>query len=284
MQVIVAQSAGFCWGVRRAVEKAREAARHDGSTVYTDGPLIHNEDMMRRLNEEGVVEAEDPQTLAGGTLIVRAHGIPPERRERLRRLPLRLVDATCPDVSRIQGLVRRHTRRGEDILIYGDPGHAEVTGLLGFAGGRGHVVTSPADIAALPPLGRVCLVAQSTQFPEDYDAIAAAVRARFPDATVLDTICDATKSRQAEIRDMAARVEAFVVVGGRQSANTMRLVKLAATLRPTFHVQTSRELEPACLAGFRTVGLTAGASTPAFVIEDVRQALERLPERDKPPA
>lgn len=281
MKVIVAGSAGFCWGVRRAVERARAEAARSPGPVFTDGPLIHNEHMIRRLREEGIVETDRPETLEGGTLIIRAHGIPPDRRQALRALPLRLVDATCPDVARIQGIVRKHAAAGFDIVIFGDDGHAEVLGLLGFAAGRGRVVTSAKAVAGLPPLGKVCLVSQSTQFPSDYGQVADAVRARYPGAVVFDTICEATKSRQDEIRELAGRVDAFVVVGGRQSANTLRLAELAATLRPAFHVQSARELDPAALAGVRTIGLTAGASTPASVIEEVRRALEELPPRSE---
>ena len=276
MKVIVAKSAGFCWGVQRAVEKAREAARRSPEPVYTDGPLIHNEEMMRRLRHEGIEERRDPETLSGGTLVIRAHGIPPERRRLLRKLPVTLLDATCPDVAKIQGLVKKHAARGCHILIYGDPGHAEVTGLLGFAGERGHVIASVDDVRALPELSAVCLVAQSTQFPDDYAEVAAVVHQRYPDTIVLDTICAATKSRQSELREIAQAADAIVVVGDRQSANTLRLVKLAAAFKPAFHVQTSAELEPAKLRGYAVVGLTAGASTPADIIDSVRTALERI--------
>lgn len=276
MRVVVAESAGFCRGVKRAVEKARALAREHGGIIHTDGPLIHNQEMIRELEAERVVECGAPSSLTAGTLLIRAHGIPPERRAMLSRLPVHLADATCPDVARIQGLIRAHARRGFSILIYGDPGHAEVEGLLGYAEGRGYVLATPAEVASLPALERVCLVSQSTQFPFAFDQMAAAVRERFPSAVVLDTICESTRNRQAEVVRMAGEVDAFVVVGGSHSANTMRLVELARSLRPTIHIQTAAQLQPSALGTARVVGLTAGASTPSFIIDDVRATLERL--------
>jgi (E)-4-hydroxy-3-methyl-but-2-enyl pyrophosphate reductase len=277
MHVIVAESAGFCRGVRRAVEKARLVAA--GATpVYTDGPLIHNRQMMDRLRGEGVVECDDPACLAGGKLLIRAHGIPPARRHMLSQLPIELVDATCPDVARIQGLIRQHARRGCHVVVFGDPDHPEVVGLLGFAEERGHVVRDATEVDRLPAVTPVCLVAQSTQSPVAYREVEQAMRRRFRELTVLDTICASTKRRQDELAELAPRVDAFVVVGGTHSANTIRLVRLAQGMRPTFHIETAAELNADALKTFRTVGLTAGASTPAFVIEDVRHALADLPD------
>jgi len=274
MQVIVAKSAGFCMGVRRAVDKARSLLKESGSNVYTDGPLIHNRQMMGRLEAEGITECDDPASLSDGLLLVRAHGISPERRRLLRELPVALADATCPDVARIQGLVRKYVHDGYRVLIFGDDGHPEVVGLLGHADGKGHVVQSDEDVPTLPDMERVCLVAQSTQFVHAYDTVADAVRKRFPEVQVLDTICASTKARQGELEEMARTADAIVVVGGQHSANTLRLAALARTLRPTFHVQTADDIDPSDFADFETVALTAGASTPDEVIEEVRRKLE----------
>ena len=274
MKVLLAKSAGFCWGVERAVESARKQAA--SGPVYTDGPLIHNQQMMDQLKAEGITESSSPESLTAGTLIIRAHGIPPERRDALRKLPVRLVDATCPDVAKIQGMIKKHAAQGYYTILFGDCGHAEVTGLLGYSANRGHVVNTPADVAALPDLHQVCLVSQSTQFPLAYEAIIQAVRTRFHDAVILDTICKSTKNRQQELLDMAAKVEAIVVVGGAHSANTLRLVELAATLKPTYHIQTGDQLDIEKLKHCTSVGLTAGASTPEFIIADVRKRLENI--------
>lgn len=276
MRVVLARSAGFCRGVRRAVEKARSLARQKSTSVYTDGPLIHNERVMAELRREGVRETDHPERLRHAALVVRAHGISPERRAWLRQLPVQLVDGTCPDVARIQGVVRKQAAAGRFILILGDPGHAEVVGLLGYAAGRGVVVTGPADVRRLRIAAPVCLCSQSTQAPEDFRRTACAVRARFRDALILGTICDATKDRQAELARIASKVEALVVVGSRQSANTLRLVRLARRLRPTFHIEGPEQIQPGRLRRFQSVGLTAGASTPDCIIRAVRQSLQAI--------
>ena len=276
MNIVVAKSAGFCRGVTRAVRKAQELARESRVIVHTDGPLIHNEQVMADLRAQGIEATDAPELLTGGTLLVRAHGISPQRRQMLKRLPVRLVDATCPDVGRSQGLVQKHARQGYATIIFGDPGHAEVVGLLGCADEKGFVVTSPDDVARLPDLRPVCLCAQSTQFPDDYEAIAAAVRARFPDAVVLNTICEATRRRQSELIEIARRVDAVVVVGSEHSANTRRLVELARRHTRALLVPTADQLRPEDLSGCRTVGLTAGASTPEDIIDAVRRRLEAM--------
>lgn len=273
MKVLTAQSAGFCRGVHRAVQRACELAAA-GAPVYSDGPLIHNRQMMAELRRNGVIECDDPAKIDHGTLIIRAHGIPPTRRHWLQKLPVHLVDATCPDVARIQAWIRKYARQGYDIVIYGDVGHAEVIGLLGYAEGCGHVVGEPAEVAALPILRRICLVAQSTQFPGAYAKVAAAIRERFPDTIVLDTICESTCRRQREMEALARDCDAIVVVGGLHSANTLRLVALARELRPTVHIETAAELHPEDFRGVKQVCLTGGASTPLFVLAEAQRRLE----------
>ncbi|MBT3294426.1 MAG: 4-hydroxy-3-methylbut-2-enyl diphosphate reductase [Verrucomicrobia bacterium] len=274
MEVIVARSAGFCMGVQRAVEKARRLASGQEGPVYTDGALIHNQQMMAQLDSENIRPCPDLAALRDDTLLIRAHGIPPARRKRLQALPCRLRDATCPDVARIQGLIRKHARQGYQVVILGDSGHAEVVGLLGFAEGRGHVIAGPEDVARLPEMEKVCLVSQSTQFPSRFEATAHTMRARYPALIAIDTICDATRHRQGDIVEMADQVDAFVVVGGSHSANTLRLVELARGLKPTVHIQTAGDLQPGEFEDVRIVGLTAGASTPSFIIAEVRAQLE----------
>jgi (E)-4-hydroxy-3-methyl-but-2-enyl pyrophosphate reductase len=278
MQVIRAKSGGFCWGVRRAVDKVTQlAAQADGEPIYTDGPLIHNDQMIHDLEQRGITATDHPESATGHTLVVRAHGIAPARRATLKQLDLTLQDATCPDVAKIHAAIKQHVNKGYQIIIYGDQGHAEVTGLAGYAGDHGHVVSTIADVDALPPMAKVALVAQTTQLPPDYAALADAVTARYPDATILDTICNSTKHRLMELTDLAQKVDAFIVVGGAHSANTVRLFQVAAKLKPAHHIQTASQLDPTWFTNLHTIGLTAGASTPDFIIDEVQSALEQLP-------
>jgi 4-hydroxy-3-methylbut-2-enyl diphosphate reductase len=244
--------------------------------------------MMEVLTGEGIREVGDyrsetklevsKSTDADAVMVVRAHGISPERREYLKSLGMEFRDATCPDVGIIAGKVRMHARKGYATVIFGDPKHPEVIGLLGYAEGKGHVITSEAEIDALPDLGaQVCMVSQSTMFTDEFEKLAARLKARFAPTLVFDTICGATKDRQADIRELQKQgCQAIVVIGGRHSANTVKLAKLVEIHGlPCFHVETAAELDFAALARFGTVGVTAGASTPAFLIDEVCLQLEK---------
>lgn len=279
MRVVQARNAGFCFGVRRAIETAERTAREaGGAPVHTDGPLIHNAHEVARLGRLGVHPCADPAALpAGATVVVRAHGIPPARRAWLEGLGLRVVDATCPRVAGIQRICREAAAAGRRVLVLGDAGHAEVVGLLGCSGPGAAVVDGPAAVEALPDPGApVTLVSQSTQAPERFRETADAVRRRWPDARIADTICRATRDRQGELGELAAGADAIVVVGSPESANTGRLASLAAALRPTVVVDSAEDLRAEDFAGAGTVGLTAGASTPDAMIAAVRARLESM--------
>jgi len=288
--VIRAKSAGFCWGVERAIDIAREYAQKGRHPVYTDGPLIHNRQMMEVLTGEGIREVGDYSkqekldvTAGAGehpVMVVRAHGISPDRRQYLKSLGMEFRDATCPDVGIIAGKVRLHAKRGFHTVIFGDAKHPEVIGLLGYTEGHGHVVASKADIDALPDLGsNVCMVSQSTMFTDEFEILGAHLKQRFPQALIFDTICGATKDRQADVVELHRQgCEAIIVIGGRHSANTVKLAKLVELQGlPCFHVETVAELDLKALQRYAVVGVTAGASTPAFLIDEVCTQLEALP-------
>ena len=287
MKVIRAKSAGFCWGVERAIQVAREEACGGERRVYTDGPLIHNKQMMEALSHEDIREVGDYQSKQDLSLpeeeekdsvvVVRAHGISPQRRNYLKGLGLPFRDGTCPDVGIIAGKVKLHAQKGYDIVIFGDREHPEVIGLLGYANDRGHVVANEADLESLPAFeGGVAMVSQSTMFTHEFQNLSAILSQRYPDMLVFDTICGATKERQSDLVSLVEQgAEAIVVIGGRHSANTKKLAKLAAANdRPTFHVETAEDLDAESFSSFALVGVTAGASTPEFIIRSVCERLE----------
>ena len=291
MKVLRAKSAGFCRGVERAINIARDYARRGKSPVFTDGPLIHNRQMMAELSREGVRELGDYRSRSeleislseeekkNAVLVVRAHGISPRRREYLKTLGIEFHDATCPDVAAIAGRVRQYARKGFSTVIFGDPEHPEVVGILGYSEERGHAVRTLEDILALPDLGeKVCMVSQSTMYADEFEKLAAALRARFPGAVIFNTICGATRDRQGDVPALAQQgAEAIVVIGGRHSANTVKLARLVERQGlPCYHIETLRELDLGAMARYATVGVTAGASTPGFLIDDVCDALARL--------
>ena len=289
MKVIRAKSAGFCWGVERAIQIAREEAQGGKRRVYTDGPLIHNRQMMNALSKEDVREVGDYQSKEEldlekteekeSVVVVRAHGISPQRRDYLKGLGLPFRDGTCPDVGIIAGKVKSHAEKGYRVVIFGDPDHPEVIGLMGYAQGRGHVVHSPEDLKNLPDLGdKVAMVSQSTMFTHEFKALTSELAEKYPSLIVFDTICGATKERQSDLVELVKEgADAIVVIGGKHSANTRKLAKLASSYdRPTFHVETAEDLDSEMLKEFSTVGVTAGASTPEFIIRSVCEKLENI--------
>lgn len=288
MKIIRAKSAGFCWGVERAINIARSCAQ-DGSAVFSDGPLIHNRQMIDNLEKEGIHEIGDYQSsrdisggLSGvddGVLVVRAHGVSPQRREYLKGIGLRFRDATCPDVGVVAGKIRMHARNGFATVIFGDRNHPEVIGLLGYADGRGYAVQTCNDVDALPPLGdKVCMVSQTTMFTEDFDSLSRYLKGKYPGLVILDTICGATKARQRDLSELVGQgAQAIVVIGGHHSANTRKLADLARrTGLPTYHVETAVDLDVKVFEGVDVVGVTAGASTPEFLIDEVCRRLSSV--------
>jgi 4-hydroxy-3-methylbut-2-en-1-yl diphosphate reductase len=267
---------GRCTGVRRAVDLALETARRErGKLVYTIGPLIHNPQAVRELADEGVValsEAELDGRVAGKAVVIRAHGVPPALRARLEALGARVVDATCPRVLASQRKARGFGLRGYSVVIAGDAGHGEVTGIAGYAPGA-VVVGEPEEARAVPLRPPVALIAQTTIKREEYEAIRDVLAERFPGLEVVDSICPCTAERLEALEALAADVEAIVVVGGRNSANTARLLATARDLgKPAWLVETAAEL-PDEAFGYGRVGLTAGASTPESLIDEVESAL-----------
>jgi (E)-4-hydroxy-3-methyl-but-2-enyl pyrophosphate reductase len=280
MGIIMAKTAGFCMGVKRAVDVVLDMAGHkNGEAIYTYGPLIHNPQTVELLRKRGIIPIrsldEFDRAPAGAAMVIRAHGISPAERRKIKEKGFRIIDATCPKVAHVQAIIRKHAAAGFTVLIAGDREHPEVNGLLGFAGEAGIVLGVPGDVDGLPPLPKACVVAQTTQSLEDYAVIVRRVKERFPEAVIFDTICDSTETRQAEIKALAAGTDAVFIVGGRNSANTRRLAELAKLQgKPAFHIEASDEL--------RGIDISAGASTPNWIIDRVVDHLTgRLGKREE---
>jgi 4-hydroxy-3-methylbut-2-enyl diphosphate reductase len=280
MKVKLAKTAGFCMGVRRALELVLSEANKDGGPLYTFGPLIHNKQVMKLLEAKGVVPVEDLSGLKSGAVVIRAHGIPPKQRQALKASGLKIIDATCPRVARVQSIIRYHTHKGYQTVIVGEEDHAEVIALVGYSNGQAHVISTPEHVEGLPPMDKVLMVAQTTQERHNYEDIIKALRERFPQAEIFDTICEATQNRQEEIRSFAHQVDGIVVVGGYHSGNTRRLAQVSRAIGlPTFHVETEADLDKQQLAPMEVVGVTAGASTPNWMIKNVVREIEAIQSR-----
>jgi 4-hydroxy-3-methylbut-2-enyl diphosphate reductase len=284
MKVRLAKTAGFCMGVRRAMELALEANYHYPDPIYTYGPLIHNPQVLKMLKEKGIRILDPDQDQQTGTLIIRAHGIPPQDHERLKKTGFKIVDATCPRVIKVQAIINKYAQDGFTPIIVGDRDHPEVIGLLGYSQGRGIVLTDPDQVDDLPDLDKVLVVAQTTQDESLFQEAVQQIRGRFPDSLVFNTICNATLERQQEIRDLAHEVDGLVIVGGYNSGNTRRLVAITqAEGTPCFHVETEDELDQKEISRLKTVGVTAGASTPNWMIRKVVQELEAIKSQEGQP-
>jgi (E)-4-hydroxy-3-methyl-but-2-enyl pyrophosphate reductase len=279
MNVKLAKTAGFCMGVKRAVDMVIDMARQKGrEIIYTYGPLIHNPQTVELLRKRGIIPVgslnEIDCTPAGAMMVVRAHGISPSERDKIKEKGFQIIDATCPKVAHVQAIIRKHAAAGFTVLIVGNREHPEVNSLLGFAGEAGIILSTPEEVENLPELAKVCVVAQTTQNIDEYAIITRGIRKRFPDAVVFNTICDSTEKRQTEIKALAAGTDAVFVVGGLNSANTRRLAELAKLQgKPAFHIETADELKRIDIESYRRIGVSAGASTPNWIIDRVADHL-----------
>ena len=273
MEVLTARTAGFCMGVRRAVEMALAAAAEAGGAVYSLGPLIHNRQVVEFLAQNGVRVAQEPPL--AGTVIIRAHGVGPQVLRELSARGVRVVDATCPHVLSSQRTIARETQAGRECVLAGDRDHPEVVGLAGYAVTPVHIISNVEEARMLRPGGAFFLIAQTTFMHHQYGEIAQELRGRFPDCRVFDSICGATGERQREARALAEACGVLVVAGGADSANTRRLAEVGREAGArVLLVETEAELRAEDFAGVARVGLSAGASTPDWIIEEVRRRLE----------
>ncbi len=278
MEIKLAKTAGFCMGVRRAVDIVLDVAQHEkGSRIYTYGPLIHNPQTIELLKHRGITaisaieEIPDKQQ---AVLIIRAHGIAPDERRKLKESGVRIIDATCPKVGYVQAIIKKHTALGHTVIIAGDREHPEVDGLWGYTEGKGIIVSTLEDAEKLPAMDKVCIVAQTTQDTDHYLDIVDKIQKKSPQAVVFNTICSSTEKRQEEIITLARETDALFVVGGKNSANTCRLADLAQKQNtPTFHIETADELKDLDLSPFRSIGVSAGASTPNWIIDQVMDSI-----------
>jgi 4-hydroxy-3-methylbut-2-enyl diphosphate reductase len=278
VEIVVARYAGYCYGVERALRITEEALEGAEGPVASLGPIIHNPSVVGRLEQRGVKVVEHAREAAGGTLIVRTHGVPPEVVDGARARDLTLVDATCPFVAVAQRKAASLREAGYTVVILGERDHPEVVGLEGFAGEAAVVVEDAAGLPLVQLRGkRVGVVVQTTQTRANLASVAAALAPVAREFLVFNTICDATEKRQSAACELAAEVDVVVVVGGRNSANTARLAQLCRAIQSrTHHIESAAELEPAWFAGTPRIGVTAGASTPDEEIEATVAALQAL--------
>lgn len=276
MRVEIAKHAGYCYGVERALTLAKEAAESRSAPIRTLGPIIHNPQVVDSLREMGVRPVDSIDELEEGTIIIRTHGVDPEIVEKARSRGLTVVDATCPFVAKAQRRAASLKDEGYTVLIVGERNHPEVEGILAHVGGDARVVERVSDISNLKAK-RVGIVVQTTQSIENLQRIVSLVIERSIDLKVYNTICNATSQRQVAARELAVRADAMVVIGGKNSANTTRLAQICHEKNSrTYHIETADELRSEWFKGCQMVGVTAGASTPNWILKEVEDRLSEM--------
>lgn len=278
MEVLLAEEFGFCFGVERAVDMVEDALK-EGGEIRSLGALIHNAQEMERLESEGVRTINLPaEADKNTTAVIRAHGVTPQVQKDLEERAAKVIDATCPFVTRVQHLAERAAQQGRDVVVAGNPDHPEMIGVVGYAPHNTHVVRDASEVANLPMLHAPLVVSQTTIKLQTFLEVAEAVKARADaEPQIVNTICSATRDRQDAARALAGLVEAFYVIGGRHSSNSVKLLAVCKEqCEKSFLIETPEEISAHDLAGIQRVGVTAGASTPNWLIEKVVARLREI--------
>ena len=276
--VIVAKRAGFCPGVKSAIDKVLELAAGQ-KPVYTIGPLIHNKQVTDMLSAKHITSIDFPHQAKdkSGVLVIRAHGITPQFQQEIESCGMEVVDATCPLVKHAQNIIDKFARQGYHTVIVGDGEHAEVIGLMGYTQGRGTVVSGPEEAKKLPHFDKVNVVSQTTQKESVFYQTAEEIKKHADIFQISNTICQPTKERQKETVEFARTADLVIVVGGKHSANTARLAVLCRELSAAVqHVETEEELDETQILKAKKIFITAGASTPEWVIDRVAERVREL--------
>ena len=280
MEVRIADNAGFCFGVKRAMKMAwDELENKSENNIYSLGPLIHNKQAVDRYKEKGLVEMDNLESIPSESkLIIRSHGVAEKVYTESKAKNMEIVDTTCPFVKKIHDIVKDFSDRGYKIIIVGNPNHPEIIGINGWCNNEAIVINKLEEIddITFDPTQIYCVVSQTTANLESFDKIVDKLKTKINNLTVKNTICFATKERQISAIDLAREVDCMVVIGGKHSSNTQKLVNICKDLVPTFSVETKEELEKEKFAGFKVAGVTAGASTPDWIIEEVINYLKEI--------
>ena len=280
MRVKLAEYSGFCFGVEKAITTTLEELkkRTQKSNIYSLGPLIHNEQVVDSLSKKGIQVIENIDDINKGTVIIRSHGVPKAILETARDRGINIIDVTCPFVKRIQNLAEDYYNKGYKIVIIGDPEHPEVIGINGWCDNQAIIINNCEDLEDFPKSDKICVVVQTTMPVKQYKEISEKLKNYSSKIEKFNTICLATKERQSAAKKLSQEVEAMVVIGGHHSSNTQKLVSICKKIRPqsTYHVETVEDLPLDKLKQYRVVGVTAGASTPKWIISEIIHTLNNI--------
>ena len=274
MEVILADNLGFCYGVKRAIQLAEDSAA-PGQVTNTLGPIIHNPQMVAKLAENGVGTVDSLDEVKEGTIIIRSHGVGPDVYDRVEAMGLNMVDATCPHVRKAQSSARMLADEGYQVVIIGEKRHPEVKSIIEWAGDGAVAIETEEEADSLPKYGKLGVVAQTTFSAPKFKLIVERLLDKSSDMKILRTICTATDQRQSAAMKLATEVDLMIVIGGKNSANTTRLAQLCSDKCKTYHIETADELRDDWFDKIKKIGITAGASTPDWIIKEVYKKCQK---------
>lgn len=275
VKITVAQSAGFCFGVKRAIDLAQDIASKN-KDVYTFGPLIHNPQEVSRLEKENIRVIEDYSKIEKGVLVLRTHGIPLDIYENLsKKENIKIVDAACPFVKKAQDIIKELSKDSEQIVIVGEKKHPEVVALVSYGKGKCLVIEDKNDVKNVKKTDIIYIVSQTTQSPKKFEEIVNEI-SKISQVKVFNTICRATFDRQTAAEKLAKEVDVMIVIGGKNSGNTTRLYQICSAITKTYHIENVDEIETDWFNNIETVGITAGASTPDWIIENIKRRIKEV--------
>lgn len=279
LEIVLAENAGFCYGVKRAIEIAEEAACE--RSIKTLGPLIHNNQEIERLKKKGIISSSSDEVKEGDTILIRSHGVGPEVIRCLEDKGCIIIDATCPNVKKIHEKAMESVKKGYQVVILGDKNHAEVRGIKSWTENSAVVVRDKSELSCVPLSEKVAVMAQTTEKEARFEELVQSLKSRVSDLKIYPTICGATRIRQQQAKELAQKVEVMIVIGGKHSSNTNKLVEICKGYKiPCYHIEEPGELQPRWFLKKALVGVTAGASTPDWIIKEVISNMEEIKEQN----
>ncbi len=286
MEIIIAKNSGLCYGVKRAIQIAKETLSQEKGKVFTLGDLIHNPQVIADLEQQGIRSLEDLDCLTEGTVIIRSHGVSPEIYKKIEEKNIKIVDATCPIVKRIQRLVEALAQDEEEIVIVGNKNHPEIRGLIGYSQGKGIIIESESQAQKMPKKKRRAVLVQSTQDMNLFQNVVALLIEKTEELKIFNTICQSTQTRQKSTSELASRVDTLFIIGGKNSSNTHKLYQISKRVLPNTHfIESSAQITSEMLKGAKKIGLSGGASTPPEAIEEavvrIKSYFEQQIHREK---
>lgn len=281
MKIIIADNAGFCFGVKRAIKMTKEELEKSSIDIYSYGSLIHNPQVVNTLEQQGLVTIKEFSDIEKGRIIVRSHGIPKSIESQIIDKNLELIDCTCPYVKSVHKKVEEFFNKGYNIVIIGDPLHPEVIGINGYCNNEGIVINNLKEVNNIPSMDKICIVSQTTNTIEKFTEITDVIKEKVTSVEVFNTICNATTVRQNSTAEVSKKVDAMLVIGGYESSNTIKLYEISRRhCKNVFHIETVEDLSLQEIAKFNTIGITAGASTPEWIIEEAVKAMDNLNDNE----